>query len=440
MISRARSFLRAQVSGDIMNCQQAIEYIHSLLKFGIKPGLERIAALCEALGNPQDKLKFVHVAGTNGKGSTSTMIANILIQSGFSVGLYTSPYVTDFRERIMFNGSMIEKDDLAFCVEKVKSAADSLNGIEITEFEFLTAVAFVYYEIKKCDFVVLEVGLGGRFDATNVIKAPLVSVITAISLDHTAILGDTVEQIAFEKCGIIKEKGLAVTYIRQDEKALRVIADTCKSKNVPLIKPDESLLKIFGETLEGTYAEYDSVSFLLSLAGKHMVYNACSAIEAINALKNCGIAISKNAVKKGIESSVMPARCELISKDPIIILDGGHNEDCANALSAFIEKHLQNKKIVMLSSMMADKDYEAYLSIVARFAEKFIATKADVPRALASAELAGCAAKFCPETEWIENPGDAAEYARKYVDENTALVVCGSFYLAGEVRDLLLSF
>ncbi len=328
-----------------MNCQQSIDYIHSLLKFGIKPGLERIEALCAALGNPQDKLKFIHVAGTNGKGSTSTIISNILIKSGYDVGLYTSPYVVDFRERIMYNGSMIEEDELAFCVEKVKQAADSLKGAEITEFEFLTAVAFVYYELKKCDYVVLEVGLGGRFDATNVIKAPLVSVIASISLDHTAILGDTVEQIAFEKCGIIKEGSTVVTYMHQNRDALKIIAEICKLKNVELVQPENSKLNIIKESVKGTYAEYGEIKYLLPLSGEHMVYNSCTAIETAFSLKKLGLNITNDAIAQGLNSSVMPARCELICENPLIILDGGHNEDCANAFSAFIKKHLIDKKI-----------------------------------------------------------------------------------------------
>lgn len=423
-----------------MNCQQAIDYIHSLLKFGIKPGLERIEALCSSLGNPQDKLKFIHVAGTNGKGSTSTIISNILIKSGYNVGLYTSPYVVDFRERIMYNGLVIEEDELASCVEKVKTAAGSLEDVEITEFEFLTAVAFVYYEFKKCDYVVLEVGLGGRFDATNVIKAPLVSVITSISLDHTAILGDNVEQIAFEKCGIIKEDCDAVTYMYQDPEALKVIAEICRLKNVNLILPDNSKLRIISETVEGTYAEYGDIRYLLPLSGEHMIYNSCTAIEAAYALKKAGLNITDKAVEQGLNSSVMPARCELISKEPLVILDGGHNEDCANAFALFIKKHLSDKKIIMISSMMADKDYDAYLSKVASLSSCFIATKANVPRALSARELQFCAEKYCKNAVSFENPNDAIQYAKELFDKDSALIVCGSFYLAGEVRNTLLNF
>ena len=425
-----------------MNCNEAIEYIHSLEKFGIKPGMERIRALCRELGNPQDKLKVIHVAGTNGKGSTSTMISNILRKSGYDTGLFISPYVTDFRERIQYNGNMIEKNELAECVEKVKNAIDNLSvqGIQPTEFEAVTAAAFLYFEKKKCDFVVLEVGLGGRLDSTNVILAPFVSVITSISLDHTAILGDTIEEIAAEKCGIIKFGAETVVYPFQDENAMEIIKKTCDEKCNSLRIPDVSRLKTVEERLEGTVAVYDGVEFTLPLAGEHMVYNACTAIEAVRSLSRLGIHISDEAVATGIEASAMPARTELIKKKPVVILDGGHNEGCAAVLSGFIEKHLCGKRIIMVSSMMADKDFSAYLSMVARYADTFIATKADVPRAMSSAELAENAKAYCRNCYDIPEPSKAITAAHNILQSDDALIVCGSFYLAGEVRDILINF
>lgn len=424
-----------------MNCAQAIEYIHSLEKFGIKPGLERIKALCEILGNPQDKLKVIHVAGTNGKGSTSTMISNILIKNGYKTGLYISPYVSDFRERIQFNGNMIEHSELAYCVEKVKEAVEILQqkGEQTTEFEALTATAFVYFERKKCDFVVLEVGLGGRFDATNIIKAPFVSVITSVSLDHTAILGDTVEKIAFEKCGIIKFGAESVVYPFQQSGAMKVIEESCSKKCNSLRIPDINKLHIGKESIEGTYAEYDGIEFLMPLAGKHMVYNAVTAIEAIRSLSRFGIIIPDEIIVSGIASSVMPARMELIRKKPVIILDGGHNEGCANALADYIRKHLSDKRIIMVSSMMEDKDYNAYLRIVAPFASIFVATKADVPRALSSDELCENAKAFCNDCYSIPDPLKAIRVAANVTENDDALIICGSFYLAGEIRENLLN-
>ena len=425
-----------------MNCNEAIEYIHSLEKFGIKPGMERIRALCSELGNPQEKLKIIHVAGTNGKGSTSTIISNILRQSGYNTGLFISPYVTDFRERIQYNGNMIGKNELAECVETVKEAIDklALQDIQPTEFEAVTAAAFLYFKKKNCDFVVLEVGLGGRLDSTNVIVAPYVSVITSISFDHTAILGDTIEKIAAEKCGIIKFGAETVAYPFQDEKAMAVIRETCKNKLNELRVPDLSKLTVKEERLEGTYAVYDGLEFLLPLAGEHMIYNACTAVEAVRSLSRLAIEISDDAIIKGIEKSVMPARTELIKKKPVIILDGGHNEGCANALCTFIKKHLTGKRIIMLSSMMADKDYDSYLKTVAPLAQTFIATRADVPRALGSDELCESAKAYCHNCYSVADPVKAVAAARNIMQTDDVLIVCGSFYLAGEIRDCLLNF
>lgn len=425
-----------------MNCNEAIEYIHSLERFGIKPGMERIRALCAELGNPQNKLKVIHVAGTNGKGSTSTVISNILRKNGYNTGLFISPYVTDFRERIQYNGSMIEKKELAECVEKVKEAIEKLSvqGVQPTEFEAVTAAAFLYFEKKKCDFVVLEVGLGGRLDSTNVILAPYVSVITSISLDHTAILGDTIEEIAAEKCGIIKFGAETVAYPFQDENVMKIIRKICEERCNSLRIPDTSRLKILEERLEGTVAVYDGVKFTLPLAGEHMIFNVCTAIEAVRSLSRLGITVSNDAVINGIEKSIMPARMELIKKKPVIILDGGHNDGCAQVLSAFIKKHLCEKRIVMVSSMMADKDYASYLSKVAVFADTFIATKADVPRALGSAELTENAKQFCENCYDIPEPDKAITAAHNILQPEDALIVCGSFYLAGEIRDSLLNF
>lgn len=422
-----------------MDCKEAIEYIHSLEKFGINPGMERIEALCNELGNPQKDLNFFHVAGTNGKGSTSTIISNILIKNGYNTGLFISPYVTDFRERIQLNGEMIEENELADCVEKVRAAIEIISekGIQPTEFEAVTAAAFVYFKKKKCDCVVLEVGLGGRLDSTNIIDKSCVSVITSVSFDHTAILGDTIEMIASEKAGIIKENGKAVIYPFQDLSALNVIKGVCEKKNNSVSFPDLSALTIGEETLFGTEIEYKNLKFNLKLAGKHMVYNAVTAIEAVF---SSGIELDDKKTVEGIESTVMPARMELIKGNPVILLDGGHNEGCAKALSEFLAKHLSGKKIIMLSSMMADKDYNSYLSKVAVSADIFIATKANVPRSLDSNELMKNAEKYCNNCISISNPTEAVEKALTLINDECALVVCGSFYLAGEIRNQLINF
>lgn len=425
-----------------MNCNEAIEYIHSLEKFGIKPGLERIRALCDILGNPQNKLKIIHVAGTNGKGSTSTMISNILQKSGYNTGLFISPYVIDFRERIQYNGNMIEHHELAECVEKVKNAAEILSEKEIypTEFEAVTAAAFLYFEKKKCDFVVLEVGLGGRYDSTNLILAPYASVITSISLDHMNILGSTVEEIAAEKCGIIKFGGATVAYPFQSDGAMAVIKKTCEEKQNKLIVPDVDSLRIISEKAEGTTAVYKNIQFDLPLTGRHMVYNACTAIEAVKSLARLGVSVEDEAIIKGISASAMPARIEILRTHPLIVLDGGHNEGCANALSDYVKKFLADKRIIAVCSLMQDKDYETYLKIIAPYVSTFIATQAPMPRALSAQELCNCASVYCSNSNAVTNPHKAVSAALNIAEKDDVILVCGSFYLAGEIREDLINF
>lgn len=423
----------------ILNSYEAVEYIHSLERFGIKPGLERVKMLCEELGNPQDSLRFVHVAGTNGKGSTSTMISNMLMEAGYTTGLYISPYVTEFRERVQYCGEMIEHKELAYCVEQVKKAIETRLlpiGENATEFEAITAAALLYYSRKKCDYVVLEVGLGGRFDATNIIPVPDVAVLACISLDHMAVLGNTIEEIAGEKCGIIKQGGNVVSYPLQDESAMNVIRKTCSEKIAKLTVPDLDSLQILGESLLGTHASYKGIEFTLPLAGIHMVYNAVNAIEAVLSLN---IGISGECISRGLSKTVMPARMELVGKEPVVILDGGHNEDCANALNNFIKKYLDERHITMVTSIMADKDHDSYLSRTACLADRYIATQANVPRALDSKSLCSEAGRYCSDCIEINNPHEAVEYAMSTAGKDDAVVVCGSFYLAGEIRNDLLS-
>lgn len=423
-----------------MNCNEAIEYIHSLERFGINPGLERIEALCSILGNPQKGLKFVHIAGTNGKGSTSTMIANILIKAGYATGLFTSPYVIDFRERIQFNGCMIEPYELADAVSEVKTAVEILNirGVYPTEFETVTAAAFLYFKKKKCDFVVLEVGLGGRFDATNIIDCPVVNVITSISKDHVAVLGDTLSEIAFEKCGTLKENGTCVCYPEQDEEAMRVIEKTCDERKCRLIVPDLSKVKNLKTEASGSVFNYDGIDYELRLTGVHMVKNAVTAVCAANVIKRAGFDIPDKAFSQGIASSVMAARLEIMHKTPLVILDGGHNEGCAKAVAEYIKTFLKGKRIIAVISMMADKDYDAYLKTTAPYFAAVVATHTNVPRALSAEDLCKAASEYCENCVAVPDSAHALKYAYDSIEKDDVLLVCGSFYFAGEVREKII--
>lgn len=413
-----------------MNYKDSVKYIHSLLKFGMNLGLQRISALLNELGNPQEKLEFVHVAGTNGKGTTSTMLSSILCAAGKKTGLFTSPYVFDFCERIQINNKNIPHDDLSRVVEKVKNACDRLSakGTEPTEFEAITAAAMLYFYEQKCDAVVLEVGLGGRYDSTNIIPCPKAAVITSISLDHTKILGDTVEKIAAEKCGIIKNGGTVITTSEQNEKALSVIKDTVKEKNGRLLIGDVSAAEILSEDIFGTEISYNGLTVKIPLVGRHQVENTVGVITAARAL-----GISDEFIKKGIESTVIHARMEIISRLPVIMLDGGHNPECAAALENVLVRFAGDKSIIVLIGMMADKDTKDYLAAILPHCKTAVFTKPSNPRAEDENVLMREGKCFCRDVVSVKDPKDAYKKAESLVKNGDMLLVCGSFYLLSDI-------
>ncbi|MEE1066507.1 MAG: folylpolyglutamate synthase/dihydrofolate synthase family protein, partial [Acutalibacteraceae bacterium] len=317
-----------------MNYNEALEFIHSRMKFGSQPGMERISALCEAFDNPQDNLKYVHVAGTNGKGSTCTMIAKMLSAAGYKVGLFTSPFVVDFRERIQINSQMIPQQDFADIVEKIVPVIEDLKkkNIEPTEFEIITAAAFLYFSQENCDIVVLEVGLGGTLDSTNIIKKSEVSVITSISMDHTDILGDTILEIAAHKCGIFKEGGHVVGYPQSDFTVERFVKEKAKEAGCDYTHSDLARIRLVREEFDGSTIIYAGCTFKIPLSGKHQIYNFSTAISAINVLKNKGWNVSAKNMIDGISTLKIPARVEIVSENPLVIIDGGHNAEGVDAL------------------------------------------------------------------------------------------------------------
>lgn len=411
-----------------MTYDNALEYIHSFLKFGSKPGLERILALLDELGNPQKNLRIVHVAGTNGKGSVSTMLSNIFIADGKKTGLFTSPYIVDFCERIQVNGEMIPHEKLASLTEKIKPIVEKLNseGIEPTEFEIITAMAFDYYYQENCDIVVLEVGLGGLLDSTNVIEKPLASVITSISFDHTEILGSTLTEIAQQKCGIIKEDSITVAYPLQDLQVIKEIRKTASDKNNRLIVPDLSLMEIEECSFEKTVVKYKDNQFTLRLFGEHQIYNMLTAIETAFSLD-----VPIENIQKGVEMTTMPARVEFLSNN--VVLDGGHNESGTKMMSKVLSLFENNTVVV---SMMADKDVENSVKNLSTNAKLMIATECLNPRAMKADELALVCRKYCENVIAFENPFDAIDRAVEENDGNL-LAVCGSLYLASQVREHL---
>ena len=413
--------------------ESALGFIHSTLKFGSKPGLERIAELCRRLGNPQDKLKFVHVAGTNGKGSTVTMIASALELSGLRVGKYTSPYIYDFRERIEVNGQKISEDAVIRLTQKVRDVCLSMDE-HPTEFELVTALAFLYYVEQKCDIVVLEVGLGGRFDATNIIKDPLVSVICSISMDHMAVLGDTVTKIAYEKCGIIKPGRPAVLYPKNPESVIEVVRQQCKEKGSKLYIPDLSLLKDKSIGPKNEFS-YKGLNFNLSLRGRHQIYNALTAVTALEVLdKTTDFVVSDNNIVTGINNAMLPARFELFCKNPKIYIDAGHNKEGIDSLVGALNNEADTGPLTFIFGMLRDKPYQYAIQKLASMADMFICVTPDSPRALSAFDMCNISKLYCEKCYGFDAALPAVKAALKnQADTYGSIVICGSFYVIDKV-------
>lgn len=413
-----------------MNYQEAVDYIHSLLAFGIKPGLERITALLEALGNPQNGLRFVHVAGTNGKGSTSTMLSHILKAAGYKTGLFTSPYVFSFCERIQIDNANIPEADLAAVVARVKGAIDGLNaeGIVPTEFEAITAAALLYFKEQQCDYAVMEVGLGGRYDSTNVIPAPEVCVITSVSLDHTKILGDTIEQIASEKAGILKRGSACVTTDCQDQTALSVIREAAQKQGCTLTVAKAKTAQILSESLTETVFSYGGEVYTLRLSGRHQIENAVGVVEAAKQIAG----VTQAQIRTGLQNAVLCGRMEYRAGTPPLLLDGGHNPECAEALAEVLNRFAP-PHITAVIGMMADKDTAQYLKTVAPYCKEIYFTKPDNPRAAEPALLQASLGTIKTKTFTEENPKFALERAENTAPQDGLVLVCGSFYLLSDL-------
>lgn len=419
-----------------MTYKEAIEKIDSLMVFGSKPGLERVTQLLDLMGNPQNMLKFVHVAGTNGKGSVCNMLAHILTESGYKTGLFTSPHITGFGERMQVDFKGIGESDIIDEVERLFPLVEKLssNGVIITEFEFVTAMAFDWFLKKGCDVVVLETGLGGRFDSTNVIKTPLCSVITSISLDHTAVLGNTLEKIAFEKCGIIKQDGATVFALQEDE-VNNVIACTAAERNNVLYSPCNIPVKY--SDITGSVVSYGETDIKIPLVGKHQVNNTALVLTAAEALKKRGLSIDIKSIKRGIEKVKMPARFEVLSQNPLFILDGAHNPGGLKALSNAIDAYLNGKKVICVMGMLKDKDCRNSLAFLSNKIHRLITTTViESPRRQTAKELADAASEYFENIIEEEDAIVAVNTALKLAEgtEDSAVIVCGSLYLASQIR------
>ena len=419
-----------------MTINETLDYIHSVCWKGMMPGLSRITQLLEKMGNPEKDLKFVHIAGTNGKGSTAAMTASILRKAGYCTGLYTSPFIYQFGERMQVNGEMIPDDELIEITEYVKPLADSLDETP-TEFELITAIAFEFFKRRKCDIVVLEVGLGGLLDATNVIPCPEVAVITNIGLDHTDILGNTLEEIAFNKAGIIKENGHAVIY-RGTEGVEKVFEDTCREKNTKLKKANFDGLKLKSHDLfEQVFDCGDYKDIHLPLLGDHQLHNAAVVLAVAETLQEIGWKITKEHIYEGIRDVSWPGRFDIVCRDPLFIIDGGHNPQCLEALVKNIQDYLAGRRVIALTGVLADKDYGDMYKPVLPYIEQFVCVTPPNPRRLVATELAehlqNVGAKATPCDTIPEGVKKAMELAG-----NDGVVLCfGSLYTIGDIRNAL---
>lgn len=419
-----------------MNAEQAIAYIHSVCWKGSIPGLGRTQELLEKMGNPEKKLKFVHIAGTNGKGSTAAMTASILRKAGYRTGLYTSPYIYRFHERIQVDGAEISDEELAEITEYVKPLADSMAQSP-TEFELVCCIAFEYFYRKKCDIVVLEVGMGGAWDATNVIEVPEVAVITNIGLDHTEYLGDTVEKIAETKSGIFKPHGHAVVY-RSTPSVEAVYERFCAERDVSLRKADFDGLVLKAHTLEGQVFDCGSrKNLVLPLLGDHQLHNASVVLSIADTLIGEGWNISEQNIYDGIRDVRWPGRFDIVCRKPLFIIDGGHNPQCIEALVKNIRDYLAGKKVVALTGVLADKDYADMYKPVMPLVDRFVCITPPNPRKLEAEQLARYLRQAGAQAQASESILDGVKQAMDLAGEDGVVLCFGSLYSIGGIRDAL---
>ena len=416
-----------------MTYEEALTYIHSVNWQGSKLGLERTRELLAKLGNPEKKLKFIHIAGTNGKGSTAAMLSSILERAGYRVGLYTSPFINRFNERMQVSGEQIPDQTLADLTEHIRPFADAMADSP-TEFELITALAMEFFLREKCDIVVLEVGMGGELDSTNVIGTPEAAVIAAMGLDHVKELGPTMADIARAKAGIIKPGGAVVSYGGNAEADL-VFESVCRERGASLRQPDFARIVPGEFDLDGQSFSYGPWKELrIPLVGEYQMNNAAVVLETVQVLRERGWSIPDEAVRQGMAETRWPARFEVLRRDPAFIVDGGHNPHGIRATAESLRRLFPDRKITFVTGVMADKDVESILGLIVPLAEQFFTVRPDNPRAMRAEELAariealGARATPC---------GSVAEGVAKAIEaEGTGGVACalGSLYMSGEVR------
>lgn len=417
-----------------MNVQQALEYIHSVSWKGSVPGLERISKLLSLLGNPEKSMKYVHIVGTNGKGSTAVMLSSILKDAGYTVGMYTSPFILTFNERMQVNGEMISDEMLSEITEYIKPYADSMTD-RPTEFELITAIAFEYFKRCKCDIVVLEAGMGGEFDATNVIPSPEVAVFTNIGLDHTDFLGDTVEKIAATKSGILKKGCHCVIYPSGDS-IVDIIGKKCDLLGVEYRVPDFTKIQPVSSSLEGQSFNYNGlINLNIRLLGAHQLCNAANVLETIDCLKARGFVVSTENIRSGLKNAFWQGRFEVLCTKPLFIVDGGHNPQCMEALASNIKEYLNNIPLIAVTGVLGDKDFGEMYDIVAPFIDEFYLVTPPSPRALKACELKKSISRYGKPIYVCDSVKDGVEKAMAAVPTNGAVLAFGSLYMICDIKN-----
>ena len=416
-----------------MTYNEALTYIHSICWKGSRLGLGRTRELLQKLGNPEKQLKFVHIAGTNGKGSCAAMLSSTLEAAGYRVGLYTSPFINRFNERMQINHQCIPDGELAELTAYIRPFADGMADPP-TEFELITALAMVYFARHQCDIVVLEVGMGGELDSTNIIDVPEAAVIMAMGLDHVKELGPTMADIARAKADIIKEGGRVVSYGGNPE-ADAVIAAACREKNASLRQPDFAAIVPGDFSLEGQSFSYKGWHDLrIPLVGAYQMKNAAVVLETVEVLRQRGWHISDEAVVQGLKNTRWPARFEVLRRDPVFIVDGGHNPHGIRATAESLQRLFPGKKFTFVTGVMADKDVESILGLIVPLADQFFTVRPDNPRAMSAQELAERIRAMGAKATPCESVADGV--ARAVAAEGKDGVACalGSLYMSGDVR------
>ena len=421
-----------------MTIDNALSYIHKTKWLGSKPGLSRTEKLLSLMGNPHKKLKFIHVAGTNGKGSVCSCLSSVLIKAGYKTGLYTSPYINVFNERMQVNGYMISDDVLCELTEYIKPFADSMKDDPPTEFELITALAMEYFARENCDIVVLEVGMGGELDSTNVIDTPEAAVIMAIDLDHTSFLGSTVEEVAQAKAGIIKKDGDVITY-EQQKSVEEVFRQKCLEVNATLQSADFSYLSNIRTSLDYVTFDYrDFKDINLGLVGVYQPKNACVAIETCLVLQKKGYHITKENIYDGLRDVKWAGRFEILGKNPVFVLDGAHNPHGMAGTTESLKRHFDGRKIHFLVGAMADKDVKGMMSMLLPLADDFIAVRPDNDRAMSAENLKNLLIEIGAKAESCDSIENAVKLLVDKAGKDGICACLGSLYFSGEIRQAYL--